>query len=83
MKVTRYKRSRSRVRNSVAVAAVGALAAGIVSIPAAPAHAADTITAADQAYFSYYGLDRARAKGLHGRGCHHRDDRWQGEYLHP
>ena len=37
-----------RVRNSVAVAAVGVLAAGIVSIPTAPAHAADTITAADQ-----------------------------------
>lgn len=48
--------------------AVGALAAGIVSIPAAPAHAADTITAADQAYFSYYGLDRARAKGYTGEG---------------
>lgn len=64
----RHKRSRSRVRNSVAVAAVSALAAGIVSIPAAPAHAADTITAADQAYFSYYGLDRARAKGYTGEG---------------
>ena len=59
---------RVRVRNSVAVATVGALAAGIVSIPAAPAHAADTITAADQAYFSYYGLDRARAKGYTGEG---------------
>ena len=59
---------RVRVRNSVAVAAVGALAAGIVSIPAAPAHAADAITAADQAYFSYYGLDRARAKGYTGEG---------------
>ena len=59
---------RVRVRNGVAVAAVGALAAGIVSIPTAPAHAADTITAADQAYFSYYGLDRARAKGYTGEG---------------
>ena len=67
-KVKRHKRSRLRVRNSVAVAAVGALAAGIVSIPAAPAHAADTITAADQAYFSYYGFDRARAKGYTGEG---------------
>lgn len=57
-----------RVRNSVAVAAVGVLAAGIVSIPTAPAHAADTITAADQAYFSYYGLDRARTKGYTGEG---------------
>ena len=59
---------RVRVRNSVAVAAVGALVAGIVSIPASPAHAADAITAADQAYFSYYGLDRARAKGYTGEG---------------
>ncbi len=67
-KVKGRKRSRSRVRNSVAVAAVGVLAAGIVSIPTAPAHAADTITAADQAYFSYYGLDRARAKGYTGEG---------------
>lgn len=64
----RRKHSRSRVRNSVAAAAVGALAAGIVSIPASPAHAADTITAADQSYFSYYGLDRARAKGYTGKG---------------
>ena len=64
----RHKRSRSRLRNSVAVAAVGVLAAGIVSIPAAPANAADTITAADQAYFSYYGFDRARAKGYTGEG---------------
>ena len=68
MTVKRRERSRSRVRNSVAAAAVGALAAGIVSIPAAPAHAADTITAADQAYFSYYGFDRARAKGYTGEG---------------
>ncbi len=67
--MVRAKRNRrTRVRNSVAVAAVGALAAGIVSIPAAPAHAADTITAADQAYFSYYGFDRARAKGYTGEG---------------
>ena len=61
------KKRRARVRNSVAAAAVGALAAGIVSIPAAPANAADTITAADQAYFAYYGLDRARAKGSPSR----------------
>ncbi|MCQ5272471.1 S8/S53 family peptidase [Schaalia odontolytica] len=56
------------MRNSASVVAVGALAVGIVSIPAVPAHAADTITAADQAYFSYYGLDRARAKGYTGEG---------------
>lgn len=67
--MVRAKRNRrTRVRNSVAAAAVGALAAGIVSIPAAAAHAADTITAADQAYFSYYGIDRARAKGYTGEG---------------
>lgn len=67
--MVRAKRNRrARVRNSVAAAAVGALAAGIVSIPAAPANAADTITAADQSYFSYYGLDRARAKGYTGKG---------------
>lgn len=67
--MVRAKRNRrARVRNSVAAATVGALAAGIVSIPAAPAHAADTITAADQSYFSYYGLDRARAKGYTGKG---------------
>lgn len=62
------KKRRVRARNCVAVAAVGALAAGIVSIPGAPANAADTITAADQPYFAYYGLDRARAKGYTGEG---------------
>ena len=67
--MVRAKRNRRlRMRNSAVVAAVGALAVGIVSIPAAPAHAADTITAADQAYFSYYGFDRARAKGYTGEG---------------
>ena len=62
------KKRRVRARNCVAVAAVGALAVGMVSIPAAPANAADTITAADQPYFAYYGLDRARAKGYTGEG---------------
>ena len=67
--MVRAKRNRRlRVSHSVAVAAVGALVAGIVSIPAAPAHAAETISAADQAYFSYYGIDRARAKGYTGEG---------------
>ena len=67
--MVRAKRNRRlRVSHRVAVAAVGALVAGIVSIPAAPAHAADTISAADQAYFSYYGIDRARAKGYTGEG---------------
>ena len=62
------KKRRVRARNCVAVSAVGALAVGMVSIPAAPANAADTITAADQPYFAYYGLDRARAKGYTGEG---------------
>lgn len=62
------KKRRVRARNCVAVVAVGALAVGMVSIPAAPANAADTITAADQPYFAYYGLDRARAKGYTGEG---------------
>lgn len=62
------RRKQVRAKNVAAVAAVGALAVGIVSIPTAPAHAADTITAADQSYFSYYGLDRARAKGYTGKG---------------
>ena len=66
--VRSQKKRRVRARNCVAVAAVGALAAGIVSIPGAPANAADTITAADQPYFAYYGLDRARAKGYTGEG---------------
>ena len=67
MKRRKCSQARAR-RNAAAVAAVGALAVGIVSIPATPAHAADTITAADQSYFSYYGLDRARAKGYTGKG---------------
>ena len=45
-----------------------ALAAGAIALPAAPAHAADPITAADQSYFTYYHLDQARAKGYSGKG---------------
>ena len=45
-----------------------ALAAGTITLPAAPAHAADPITAADQSYFAYYKLDQARAKGYTGKG---------------
>ena len=45
-----------------------ALAAGAIALPAAPAHAADPITAADQSYFTYYHLDQARAKGYTGKG---------------
>ena len=45
-----------------------ALAAGAIALPAAPAHAADPITAADQSYFAYYHLDQARTKGYTGKG---------------
>ena len=45
-----------------------ALEAGAIALPAAPAHAADPITAADQPYFAYYKLDQARAKGYTGKG---------------
>lgn len=60
-------------RNSTArllgvAASVLALAAGATALPTRPAHAADTITAADQPYFAYYHLDQARAKGYTGQG---------------
>ena len=45
-----------------------ALATGATALPSGPAHAADTITAADQPYFAYYHLDQARAKGYTGQG---------------
>ncbi len=45
-----------------------ALATGATTLPSEPAHAADTITAADQPYFAYYHLDQARAKGYTGQG---------------
>ena len=45
-----------------------ALATGATTLPSGPAHAADTITAADQPYFAYYHLDQARAKGYTGQG---------------
>ena len=45
-----------------------ALVAGAIALPAAPAHAADPITAAEQPYFAYYHLDQARAKGYTGKG---------------
>lgn len=62
------RRTRVSVKNCAVVAVAGALAVGAVSIPVAPAHAADPITATDQAYFAYYGLDQARAKGYTGEG---------------
>ena len=45
-----------------------ALATGATTLPSGPAHAVDTITAADQPYFAYYHLDQARAKGYTGQG---------------
>ena len=57
-----------RLRFAGACAVTLALAAGAIALPAAPAHAADPITAADQSYFAYYKLDQARAKGYTGKG---------------
>ena len=57
-----------RLRLAGACAMTLALAAGAIALPAAPAHAADPITAADQSYFAYYKLDQARAKGYTGKG---------------
>ena len=59
---------RRRLRFAGACAMTLALAAGAIALPAAPAHAADPITAADQSYFAYYHLDQARAKGYTGKG---------------
>ena len=59
---------RRRLRLAGAFAMILALAAGAIALPAAPAHAADLITAADQPYFAYYHLDQARAKGYTGKG---------------
>ena len=64
---TSPKRHR-RLRLAGACAMSLALAAGAIALPAAPAHAADPITAADQSYFAYYHLDQARAKGYTGKG---------------
>ena len=57
-----------RLRLAGTCAMTLALAAGAIALPAAPAHAADPITAADQSYFAYYKLDQARAKGYTGKG---------------
>ena len=59
---------RRRLRLAGAGAMTLALAAGAIALPAAPAHAADPITAADQSYFAYYHLDQARTKGYTGKG---------------
>ena len=57
-----------RLRLAGVCAMTLALAAGAIALPAAPAHAADPITAADQPHFAYYHLDQARAKGYTGKG---------------
>ncbi|WP_370866004.1 S8 family peptidase [Schaalia odontolytica] len=64
MVTSKYKVSRV----PLAVACASACALGLAVVPAAPARAADTITAADQPYFAYYHLDQARAKGYTGEG---------------
>ena len=60
--------SHRRLSLTGACAMTLALGAGAIALPAAPAHAADPITAADQSYFTYYQLDQARAKGYTGKG---------------
>ena len=59
---------RRRLRFAGVCAMTLALAAGAIALPAAPAHAAEPITAADQPHFAYYHLDQARAKGYTGKG---------------
>ena len=49
-------------------ACAAALSVATAALPTGPAHAADTITAADQPYYAYYHLDQARAKGYTGQG---------------
>ena len=57
-----------RLQLAGACAMTLALAAGAIALPAAPAHAADPITANEQPHFAYYHLDQARAKGYTGKG---------------
>ena len=59
---------RRRLRLAGACAMTLTLAAGAITLPAAPTHAAEPITVADQSYFTYYQLDQARAKGYTGKG---------------
>ena len=66
VKATRVPRKSRRVWGASAAALV--IAAGVTTLPAAPAQADNTITAADQPYFTYYHLDQARAKGYTGKG---------------
>ena len=60
-------RTNSTARLLGVAASTLVLAAGTTALPSGPAHAADTITAADQPYFAYYHLDQARAKATPGR----------------
>ena len=66
VKATRMPRKSRRGWGASAAALV--IAAGVTTLPAVPAQADNTITAADQPYFAYYHLDQARAKGFTGRG---------------
>ena len=66
VKATRVPRKSRRVWGASTAALV--IAAGVTTLPAAPAQADNTITAADQPYFTYYHLDQARAKGYTGKG---------------
>ena len=66
--VTTNRASNRRWRLHFAGACAMTLAAGAIALPAAPAHATDPITAADQPHFAYYKLDQARAKGYTGKG---------------
>ena len=59
---------RRRLRLAGTCAMTLALAAGAIALPAAPAQAANPITAAEQPHFAYYHLDQARAKGYTGKG---------------
>ena len=61
-------RTNSTARLLGVAASALALTVGTTALPSGPAHAADTITAADQPYFAYYHLDQARAKGYTGHG---------------
>ena len=57
-----------RLRLAGACTVTLALAAGAIALPAAPAHAADPITANEQTFYAYYKLDQARSKGYTGKG---------------
>lgn len=66
--VTTMRATPRPLRSCGVVASAVALAAVLFVGPTPPAHAADPITAADQAYFAFYHLDQARAKGYTGAG---------------